>query len=223
MQEIFLGLGNTGSGIGLGELVDGVRFWGEVPVTELITGDALAIAIGLTGGTDQYSNEPWLHFELDGKTLYVAKKPYRNNLSWNHIHNRAAAMGTTTVTIQGRTYKVRLLTGANTNPTPPVFGYNPIDTEESEWNRLIYTVHNGVHGDHNNTTPPGAWPLYSDADLVVLPSGGSGSWSWCQETNATSTGQRVCRGSGGVTVIGFYASSAMSRNFGWRPVLELIP
>ncbi len=197
-------------------------FLGEMSASELITGNALASTIGLTAGTSQHSNEPWLHFELDGKTLFVAKKSYRHSVSWDHINARGAVFGTRTVTIQGRTYKVRLLTGADTNPTSVAVGYNPIGTEESEWNRLLYNVHNGVHTNTNNTTPPGEWPLYSDADLLVHYNYGNGSYSWCQETHATNATLRVLRGFSGVTNFTSVTSSGTNAYFGWRPVLELI-
>lgn len=224
MQESLLMLGaELKSGAELGELVDGVRFWGEVPTSGFINGSELASAIGLTVGTAQHTNEPWLHFELDGKTLYVAKKPYRHSVSWDHLDARRAALGTTTVVINGLTYKVRLLKGADASLTRITSGWNPAGTENSEWNRLIYSVHNGVHTHSSNTTPPGAWPLYSDIDLVVYNTGGSGSYSWCQEANFNNRSQRVVRGGVGVSYFSFYAPYTTTSGIGWRPVLELVP
>lgn len=223
MQEILLGHGDTGNDIGLGELVDGVRFWGEVPVSELITGDVLATEIGLTAGIAQYSNEPWLKFELDGKTLYVAKKPYRYDLSWNQIHLSGAVYGTRTIELIGDTYRVRLLTGADVDPTPAPGGFNPVGTHASEWNRLLYSVHNGIHTHANNRTPPGHWPLYSDTDLLIHQTLGNGSFNWCQETDANYASQRVFRGRYGVSYFGFGGFYNVSSIFGWRPVLELVP
>lgn len=222
MQEILLGHGDTGSDIGLGDLVDGVRFWGEVPAIELIDGETLAATIGLTAGTAQHTNAGWLHFELDGKTLYVAKKPLRYAVSWNQIHAQGAVFGTRTVTINGESFKVRLLTGADVDPTPYVSNYDPVNSWGSEWNRLIYNVHDGEHTNANNTTPPGAWPLYSDTDLVVHQTGGNGSRSWCQETRADGPTSRVYRGFNGVSYLQFDSSSALYVASGWRPVLELV-
>lgn len=224
MNEILLGHGDTGNDIGLGDLVDGVRFWGEVPTSEFITGDVLATEIGLTAGTAQFTNEPWLHFELDGKTLYVAKKPLRHSISWNNINAQGVVFGTRTIELNGETFKVRLLTGADTDPTSATSGsYDPAGTSDSEWNRLLYAVHNGVHTNSQNTTPPGYWPLYSDIDLVVHSTGGNGSRSWCQETNASSTGSRVYRGQRGVSYFAFNSTSRVAPDLGWRPVLELVP
>lgn len=197
-------------------------FLGEVPARELISGNALASAIVLTAGIAQHTNEPWLKFNLDGKTLYVAKKSYRHSISWDQIHARGAVFGTRTVTINGDTYKVRLLTGADTNPTPVTTGYSSIGTSNSEWERLIYAVHNGVHTNTSNRTPPGAWPLYSDADLLVYNSYGHGNCSWTQETGTANVGQRVFRGGAGVTYFALQSSSNVHTQMGWRPVLELV-
>src|SRR5690606_33437971 len=104
----------------------GSAFLGEVPVTELISGDALAAAIGLTTGTAQYSDEPWLHFidPVDGLTKYVAKKPYRHTISWDQLTAINAVYGDRTLVIQGNTYKVRLLKGANSDPYVGGGGYD---------------------------------------------------------------------------------------------------
>lgn len=221
MQESLL------MGSSLEEPIESVEFLGEVPTNGFINGSELASAIGLTAGTAQFTNEPWLHFELDGKTLYVAKKPYRHKLSWDQIHARGAVFGTRTVVINGLTYKVRLLKGADVDPTPVTAGnFNPVGTHTSEWNRLIYAVHNGVHANANNQTPPGQWPLYSDTDLVLhytVVSGGMGDASWCQETNMNNAAERVLRGFRGVSYLFFNPSSySIDDGRGWRPVLELV-
>jgi hypothetical protein len=57
-------------------------YYGEVPAGEFITGDQLATQVGLTAGTAFNSDADWLKFSLDNRTLYVAKKPFRYNLSW---------------------------------------------------------------------------------------------------------------------------------------------
>ena len=42
-------------------------FFGEVPASELITGDALASQVGISGGTSQNSTAGWLKFAYKGK------------------------------------------------------------------------------------------------------------------------------------------------------------
>lgn len=197
-------------------------FKGEVPVSELITGAALASAIGLTAGTAQHSNEPWLHFELDGKTLYVAKKTLRHTVSWDQINARGAVFGTATVTIQGDTYKVRLLKGANTDPTPADVGFDMEVCYGSEWNRLMYPL---VPNPADTPTHPisqegiryGEWADYTETQLDI-----TNKYTWCQETITGNSAQRRSRGYLGVSRLSRNTASAANPGYCWRPVLELV-
>lgn len=197
-------------------------FFGEIPAQDFITGTALANHFGLADGTDQHDDAPWLKFVYDGKVLFVAQKPLRHTISWDSIHAKNLVYGDRVIEVQGDLYSVRLLRGADVDPSPAVTGYDPVGTENSEWNRLLYAVHNGVHTTSDNPTPPGAWPLYSDRDLVVHSTGGNGSRNWCQETRASNATQSVYRGSSGVSGFYFTGASSATANYGWRPVLELL-
>ena len=213
------------------EKVSEVEFLGEVATANFISGATLATQIGLTAGTAQHSNEPWLHFALDGVELYVAKKPYRHSLSWDHINAAGAVFGDKTIEINGKTYKVRLLKSvANGNTYTGDAGHDPIQAYGSEWNRLMYPIHSGKHTDASNPTPVsgegirfGTLAQYTDTDLVVDYRVGNGSYSWCQETPSSSTGARVRRGGTGVSRLYWYTASGVSSPYGWRPVLELVP
>ena len=209
----------------------GVEFLGEVPTTDFINGVDLATQIGLTTGTAQHTDSPWLHFELDGVELYVAKKTYRHSLSWNHIHAAGAVFGTKTVEIKGKTYKVRLLksvaTGDSYTGANSVF--DPIQAYGSEWNRLMYPIHSGEHTNANNPSPRsgegirfGTLAKYTDADLLLHHTVGSGNRSWCQESVSSSTGSRVYRGYNGVSYLVWSTASNVHARGGWRPVLELV-
>lgn len=202
----------------------GVEFLGEQSVTGFINGLQLASAIGLTAGTAQHSTQPWLHFTLDGKTLYVAKKPYRYSVSWNQINAVNAVSGSRTVIINGRTYKVRLLKSvASGNTYTGSNAYDPIETWGSEWNRLMYPIHSG-----NGTTVSGegfyfgTLAQYTDTDLVVHRDAGNGARCWCQENLSSSSTTRVYRGNIGVSYLSWSAASTVSTYDGWRPVLELV-
>lgn len=208
----------------------GVEFLGEVGVTGFIDGEALATAIDLTAGTSQFTDSPWLHFILDDKTLYVAKKPYRYNLSWNHINDAGAVFGVKTVIINEREYKVRLLKSAVGDVYTGDNGvYDPVEAYGSEWNRLMYPIHSGNHTDANNPSPVsgeginfGSLARYTDADLALHGTGDSGSYSWCQETPSTDPTRRVYRGRLGVSNLSWLSASNVHSARGWRPVLELI-
>jgi len=218
-------------------------FFGEVPTSELITGDDLATAIGLAAGTSQFSNEPWLKFALDDNIIYVAKKPYRHTVSWENIYQAGAVYGTNDngynpsggerlqdahITVDGYSLDVTLLRGANTDPALyTATGYDMDYTHTSEWNRLMYPIHTGVHTDSGNPSSPSVpyaqWASYPDSDLFVHNSFGSGSYSWVQETQNTDTARRFLRGYYGVTYVTRSTGSAAdaNSNVGWRPALRL--
>lgn len=174
----------------------GAGFYGEVPVSELITGTALASAIGLTAGTAQHSNEPWLKFNLDGRTLFVAKKPYRHSISWNHISTANAVYGSRTIEINGETYKVRLLKGSATDPYVGGDGADLVGTHGSEWNRLFYPL---IPNPVNKPSYPisgeglvyGAWMDYTETELVMVSAAGNGNYSYCQEARGGGGGPRL--------------------------------
>jgi len=216
-------------------------FFGEVPTSELITGDDLATAIGLTAGTSQFSNEPWLKFALDDNIIYVAKKPYRHTVSWENIYQAGAVYGTNdngynpsggnrlqdaNITVDGFSLDVTLLRGTNTDPA--IFTSNGFDmdyTHTSEWNRLMYPIHSGIHTDSRNPSTPSIpyaqWATYSDGDLIVDYRTGNGSYSWVQETQNTDTTLRFFRGYTGVTYVARSTTTNADSNLGWRPALRL--
>ena len=115
--------------------------------------------------------------------------------------------------------------GANTDTTgSDATGYDLAYTHNSEWNRLMYPIHSGIHTNENNPSTPSVpyaqWATYSDSDLLVHTSFGNGSYSWTQETPTTST-QRLIRGRLGVTFVTRNTATATSPSFGWRPCLRL--
>lgn len=177
-------------------------YFGHTPASELITGTALASAIGLSAGTAQHSDDGWLKWIKDGKLMYVARKPQRHTISWNSIDARGAVFGTAMVTIGNMIFKVRLLTGGNANPALHGGG---------EWNEIIY----GVHKDQEPQ-----WETYTDTDIVVTS--GNGRHSWCQETSASTASNRVDRGYSSVTNFDINTSSSEGATYGWRPVLEML-
>ncbi len=212
-----------------GDLTAG--FYGEIAGSDFITYDALASEIGLSAGTSQFNTESaWLRYSLDGQELYVAMKPARHTVSWDDINAVGAVYddtGAPTVSIGGKTYRVTLLRGANADPTTDDTGYDIAASHGSEWNRLFYPVHSGVHTQTNNPTPhtdPNAavyasWASYSDADLVV--NSGDGRYSWCQET-VVGTSYRALRGHAGVTTFYSIDLANVHAARGWRPCLRLV-
>lgn len=229
---------NTGPGPK--ELIAGTMdagFFGETTSEELFTYEELATQIGLSAGTSQHNEGSlWLKFALEGEILYVAKKTARHSLSWNHINNANVVFeGGTQVTVGSHTFDVTLLRGANSDPTVQGadglwFGYDADNSHGSEWNRLMYPIHSGVHIQSDNPSvhgdptadPFGSWANYSDSDLLVHRDVGNGSYSWCQEVSGRTATDRLHRGLYGVTFISQHSSAEILQHIGWRPCLRLV-
>lgn len=225
MLEMLMTGTNPRSGISPGSdtLVYGdttLGYYGVVSQASFITGSALAAGIGLTEGVDYNTDVGWLKFASYGKVLFIPQKSLRHSLSWISIYNCGAVYGidgygrlnpgtpvtqNRTVTIAGRTYRVRLMTGATSDP---------IGTSGGEWNRLLYPL---INGTWESNSPTSFYGVSSSTD--------SGSCTLCQEggpANATITSTQIVRR--GFTDYTTFGTSVMTTtgNRGWRPVLELI-
>ncbi len=198
-------------------------FYGEVPASELITGNDLASMIGLTNGTAQNSDTVWLKFILDGKILFIPKVIIRHTVSWDHINAVNAVYGDRELEILGYQFKIRLI--QSINPGESVArssGYDIPITHQSEWNRLFYPI----SVEHTNTQRFKAsqigpnWVNYTQEELNITT--GNGRYTWCQETPNNGPTVRACRGGNAVTSLTWNSSSLTSVEGGWRPVLELV-
>lgn len=222
-------------------------FFGEVSASELITGNNLASQTGVTQGSAQFSDTPWLKFASEGKILFVAKKSIRSAISWDAINTAKCVYGDEgdkVIVQNGHSYKVRLLKGANPvfNPKAPINGqsnggdgYSKEVNHYSEWNKLMCAIHTEAptkawaYPDNVEATlevlthdlGSGANGMYTDQDLHTHNTHGDGTYCWCQEMT-TSTSSRLYRGYTGVSGAGSGASSTTYATRGWRPVLEFI-
>lgn len=230
------GVDDTSGAPGPVRLIGGNKdagFFGEVPTSELITGDELAEKI-IAGeslpsiGKSQYSNEPWLKFFYKGKIQFVAKKPFRNSFAGfsyggygDGIYNKK------TIDIKGKTYKVRLMKGKNGDNLSNIINDNSGDVcKDSEWNRLMLPIHvnapsNWKHPE-NVASPTENWNIgYTDADLITDKSAGDGYYTFCSDPTRDVV---FVRGGDGVSLAYSLGSISTLRRkpYGWRPVLELI-
>lgn len=202
-------------------------FYGECPASEFISGDELARQIGLTVGTSQFSNEPWLKFSYLGKVEYIAKKPFRYSISWDDINVVNAVFGDRTVMINNKTYKLRLMKGKTEGRQDDKSSDQGDINKGSEWNKLMLPIHQKAPSDwayrNNVNLPTENWNVgYTDIDLFT--SGGSGRrgfYSWCQEYGKT-TNDHLIRGTDCISGSRFRHSSFSAIAHGWRPVLELV-
>lgn len=137
-----------------GDYVQG--FFGEASAANLITGPDLASYLGLTSGSAQNNAEGWLKLVLGGRLMFVAKKTFRYNLSWNNINAAAAIYGEKQINIGGNIYAIKLLTSL-------------------EWDLLIQPVHKDGIGPRLYN--------YTDAELNIT---GNGGYTWTSTPSGSS-------------------------------------
>ena len=217
---------NTGPGpkrLMAGTLEQG--FFGEVPSSEIITAEELSLEVGVTQGTVQFNEGPWLKFALDGKILFRPKKAIRRAISYDHLEEKGVIKGEKVIEIGGLKYKVRLMKGLADEYD--YYEYSSGRAKYSEWNRLILPTHEQAR-DKSWKYPQYVeddvpyWGIdYTDADLQVASGGGEGVW--CQEYTASDSPLRVMRGYRGASGLYNTTSSGTASSYGWAPVLELLP
>ena len=242
-----LGQRTVGPDMGQYDPVTDTGYYGLVSSTELIAGDVLATQIGLTAGVPQYNDGGWFKFYVGPEAscnrnnngyayvAYVAKMPNRYNVSWNHINAVNAVYGYRHEPLLGMNSQVRLITGAEADPTIFADGTNCLDNAgiNSEWNELFYRIHEAIpdcsdvsigleggmttsrHGGPQNSETN--WVEYTNSETGVLSNLNNGSASWCQERSGST---RVRRGYQGLAARALNASSLSDSNWGWRPVLQ---
>lgn len=201
-------------------------FYGEVKASEFITGDELARRISLTAGISQFSNEPWLKFSYMGKVEFIAKKPFRNSISWDAINNVNAVFGSRMIKIGNHTYKVRLMKGKTEGKQNDSSSHRGVINHNSEWNKLMLPIHENAPSNWENkdnvNSPTENWNIgYTDKDLYTENNSWAASWSWCQEY-AESTAYRIFRGFGDIDGSSSREPYTDSKTLSWRPVLELV-
>ena len=185
-------------------------FLGIVSSDSLFTGQQLSDTMGITEGTLYNNDCGWLHFYVGENAscnrprkpyeIFISKKTLRYGISWNHINSENGVEGKDVVANNGREYTCRLLTGKKSADS--------LDGMGSEWDSLIYRVHNDCVDNWVNMTNKDLGMQYP-----IMP----GAFTWCQEYINTVT--RVIRGGDNVSTYttGIYTSPYLDT--GWRPVL----
>ena len=137
---------------------------------------------------------------------------------------------TASITLGGRTYRIRLLRGTDADPNPTLYT-RPGVGNQNEWNRLILPLHehardnNWIYPQYVNTHTPDWGAGYSDVELAAIryPDGLPeilGSYSWCQETDGADPRRRTRRGRFGASDLNSNSSWTTHTNRGLRPVLQ---
>lgn len=91
--------------------------------------------------TDQID---WLVFNDNGVEKLISKKPLKYNVFWSSIDDVGLVDGSKTVTVDGKTYKIRLMRAYSDETDPNQYVSNALETG-SEWNRMILPLI-GVNG-----------------------------------------------------------------------------
>lgn len=195
-------------------------YYGEVSSAQFYTGTQVSTACAVTSGTLQNDTGGWLKFYWHGQVLFIAKRTFRYNLSWDQINTANAVYGVNlgstgkkTITHSGSStsYDVKLIKGAVKDPSPASGGGR-------QWNELLYRVCAGTEtgeiGDN--------WATFNPSTDLGINSG-NGSYTWCQELYQPSSTARVFRGLGSLSGFsGNFAASYASADAGWRPCLALV-
>lgn len=152
------------SGPGSKNLLGGneeLGFFGEVESSKLIDGLTLARITTLSAGVNINSDTSWLKFVRKGKILFVAKKPFKHSISWDHLDEMSLVYGNRLVKIKEKFYRIRLMEGSESIPSfwehqEEGAYYDPPVTHRSEWNDLMYPIHiDEPRSQHiDNYTPP---------------------------------------------------------------------
>ena len=219
-------------------------YYGTVDAADFIDGPTLAQDIGLTAGTAYNSDTPWLKFAWNGGIVMVPQKPFRYGISWNSIYLNGSVYGDgliagesgaedhntnsggltatrqdTKVTIDGVTYKVRLMRCVNEDP------YGEICGDNNEWNNLILPIHEDAPNSFSYSAacaPTADWGIDFTGSELVASNYMDGSYNWGQETPSGDSVNRVGRGFIGVSHVTTYDSGYTGSRTGWRPLLEKI-
>lgn len=181
-------------------------------------GDLVA-EVGLSAGSlTNDESSPWLKCALDGKVLLVARRCVKKTPSWEDLDDSNLVYGDVEVTFGAFTYKVRLLTGAESDPSEQdeqttSESLAPASFDVSEWNRLIYHFHEEAVGD---------WESYTGSDMDIMGGVDDNASTWCQETWVEESDRAVTRGRQGIKDYNYATKTSDVWLRVWRPVLELV-
>lgn len=219
-------------------------YFGEVTDLQLFTPAQVAGQAGLFLGTDNptavsaANGNMWLKFIRNSVVIFIAKMPFRSNISWADLYAAGLVYGTRDSGkyplatpkhqfIQMPKYegpklwvlKPRLITGY---PADPSTGGTVLT---GEWNQLYGRAINDLNGGVG--APKFANLAYAATGL----SPSSGPDTIVQESLTSNTNNCFVRGDGAGsailaaarTILKTDKSSGTLAAHGWRPLLELIP
>lgn len=173
-----------------------------------------------TDPIDEYKIQ-WREINDGGKRYLVADRNLLSNISWDTLFAQNLIHGKLIV-IDGKEYKIRLLTGGS-NYRVPGRGGDAGSPANNEWDRWI----------GNEAGLSGLYvPSSADVDYALdwAPRFNSNTnmlwnwaaiFSWCQEIYEANNANVTIRGYNSVKIWA-YDSPIRSSTVGWRPVLEVL-
>jgi|CZCA01.1.fsa_nt_gi hypothetical protein len=172
-----------------------------------------------TDPNDDYKMQ-WIEVNDGGKKYLVCDRVMIANISWNDLNAQNLIFGKN-ITIDGRQYRLRVLTGGSDERGGDRYaGGAPTN---NEWDRWIVNEA-GLSGLPN----PSSTDLDSTLNSTDLNSPHNQKWnwmgvcSWCQETYAEDASYRAKRGYYSARYWGYsYVAYPYYDYVGWRPVLEI--
>lgn len=184
-------------------------YYGELAGSELIDPSTIPGTVGMTQGVAINPDTTWLKFARAGKILYVAKRGVRRGMTWLHLSSLNIFTGARIITIKGKRYRLRMLTGGVVDDVP---GKNA-----SEWNKLMYRV---------CTENPSGLPNWASIPQAELSKIIGGSYptgeNWTPETLNTASNICMTRGRSSIAASNYLDTGNNTfYDYGlYRPVLE---
>lgn len=190
---------------------------GDIPQ---MSGSMANYTLGDTPASDAQKLQ-WHKIKDGDKTLLICDRVILVSVSWDDLNGQGYVTGKT-ITIDGTTYKCRLLTGG-TGPRNGNDWYSGGTPTNNEWDRFI-TREEVITG-----LPA---PLSSDLDSSFTEADRTsahnqfwnwwGVYSWCQETYSANASSRALRGYISARYWRDYSASGRYAHLGFRPVLEVL-
>ena len=167
--------------------------------TGIGTGAQISTLATITNGSTQFypsTSIEWVKFGFEGKIIFIAQKPIRKSVSWDDLNAKGCVYGTKIFTIDGITYKCRLVRIRN---------YDPGTTDGMEL-LLLRKLQ-------------GTWDSLSATDLHMI-SGLPPTGARCLAQETQEGYSANCYGFD--NSVGTQSKNDRQDWFGWRPVLEVV-
>ncbi|WP_235356553.1 hypothetical protein, partial [Aneurinibacillus migulanus] len=176
------------------------------------------IEIRNTDASDAYKVQ-WREATVDGKKLLICDRNILAGVEWSALNAQGLIFGKT-ITIDGKQYSLRVLTGGTTDRVSGD-GYSGGTPVNNEWDRIITN-----EGNFSGLPKPSSSDLDTTQDTVDLNSHHNTFWNWyaiyslCQEEYNRDSAAHSMRGFNSAR---YYSWGSGTHTFiGWRPVLEIL-